>query len=124
MNCLHCQAPLPADSRRDRKYCNNNCRAWASTSRRPERRPAPAAWRHQPLESEDPALAAAAYTPSNSLTPATGAGRRYEAMLDGLATLLRTSPPATGCRSPRFATGRIGTCPGPGWRKSSLTSTC
>ena len=31
MNCLHCEAPLPAASRRDRRYCNNNCRAWHRT---------------------------------------------------------------------------------------------
>ena len=30
MNCVYCQAPLPAASRRDRRYCNNSCRAWAS----------------------------------------------------------------------------------------------
>ena len=98
MNCLHCQAPLPAASRRDRRYCNNNCRAWASYWRGRNGDPAPQPWRHEALASEDPALAAAA-AHAQQLAEARGWSRTtLRGVLDGLATVLRDLP--SGSRVP------------------------
>jgi hypothetical protein len=44
MNCLHCDTPLSAASRRDRKYCNNRCSALASYYRRKAGLPVPPRW--------------------------------------------------------------------------------
>jgi integrase len=98
MNCFYCQAPLPAASRRDRRYCNNNCRAWASYWRGRNGDPAPQPWRHEALAAEDPALAAAARH-AQQLAEARGWSRTtLRGVLDGLATVLRDLP--SGARVP------------------------
>jgi integrase len=60
VNCLHCGTPIPAGSRRDRFYCNNKCRAWASTERRKIGTQPPPPWQHPALASDNPTLRAAA----------------------------------------------------------------
>jgi len=95
MNCVYCQAPLPAASRRDRRYCNSNCRAWGSYWRGRNGDPAPQPWRHEALAAEDPALAAAARR-AQQLAEARGTTLR--GVLDGLATVLRDLP--SGARVP------------------------
>jgi hypothetical protein len=60
VNCLHCGAPIPAGSRRDRVYCNNNCSALASYYRRKSGAAPPPRWQHPAPRSADPALRAAA----------------------------------------------------------------
>lgn len=60
MNCLHCDTPLSAASRRDRKYCNNRCSALASYYRRKAGLPVPPRWQHPALSSGDPAVWTAA----------------------------------------------------------------
>ncbi len=98
MNCAYCQAPLPAASRRDRRYCNSNCRARASYWRGRNGDPAPQPWRHEALASEDPALAAAAEH-AQQLAEARGWSRTtLRGVLDGLATVLRDLP--SGARVP------------------------
>ena len=95
MNCVYCQAPLPAASRRDRRYCNSNCRAWGAYGRGRNGDPAPQPWRHEALAAEDPALAAAARR-AQQLAEARGTTLR--GVLDGLATVLRDLP--SGARVP------------------------
>jgi hypothetical protein len=98
MNCSYCQEPLPAASRRDRRYCNNNCRAWASYWRGRNGGPAPQPWRHEALASEDPALVAAA-AHAQQLAEARGWSRTtLRGVLDGLVTVLRGLP--SGARVP------------------------
>jgi hypothetical protein len=98
MNCVYCQAPLPAASRRDRRYCNSNCRAWASYWRGRNGDPAPQPWRHEALAAEDPALASAARH-AQQLAEARGWSRTtLRGVLDGLATVLRDLP--SGARVP------------------------
>ena len=98
MNCVHCQAPLPAASRRDRRYCNNNCRAWASYWRGRNGDPPPQPWRHEALSAEDPTLAAAARH-AQQLAEARGWSRTtLRGVLDGLTTVLRDLP--SGARVP------------------------
>lgn len=98
MNCLHCQAPLPAASRRDRRYCNNNCRAWASYWRGRNADPPPQPWRHEALSAEDPTLAAAARH-AQQLAEARGWSRTtLRGVLDGLTAVLRDLP--SGARVP------------------------
>ncbi len=96
MNCAYCQEPLPAASRRDRRYCNNNCRAWASYWRGRNGDPHPQPWRHEALTAEDPALAAAARH-AQQLAEASGWSRTtLRGVLDGLATVLRGLPTDAG----------------------------
>jgi hypothetical protein len=98
MNCLHCQAPLPAASRRDRRYCDNNCRAWASYWRGRNGDPPPQPWQHEALAAEDPALAAAGRH-AQQLAEARGWSRTtLRGVLDGLTTVLRDLP--AGARVP------------------------
>jgi integrase len=92
MNCAYCQEPLPAASRRDRRYCDNNCRAWASYWRGRNGDPPPQPWRHGALTADDPALAAAARH-AQQLAEARGWSRTtLRGVLDGLATVLRGLP--------------------------------
>ena len=92
MNCLHCEAPLPAASRRDRRYCNNNCRAWASYWRRRNGDPPVQPWLHEALTAEDPAVTAAAMH-AQQLAEARGWSRTtLRGVLDGLTTVLRDLP--------------------------------
>ena len=57
VNCVHCGTPLPAGSRRDRVYCNNNCSALASYYRRKNGAAPPPRWQHPALGGR-PALRA------------------------------------------------------------------
>ena len=92
MNCQYCQAPLPGTSRRDRRYCNNNCRAWASYWRRRNGEPPPQPWRHEALTAEDPVVAAAA-AHARQLAEARGwSPTTLRGVLDGLATVLGGVP--------------------------------
>jgi integrase len=98
MNCLYCQAPLPAASRRDRKYCDNLCRAWAAYWRGRNGDPPPQPWRHEALTAEDPVLAAAAAR-AQQLAEARGWSRTtLRGVLDGLTTVLSGLP--AGARVP------------------------
>lgn len=51
MTCVHCGEPLPPGGRRDRRYCNNKCRAWASIT--PPHAARPAAIRQLLLDDLD-----------------------------------------------------------------------
>jgi hypothetical protein len=98
MKCAYCQEPLPVGSRRDRRYCDNNCRAWASYWRDRNGDPPPQPWRHPALTAEDQALAAAA-AHAEQLAEARGWSRTtLRGVLDGLATVLRDLP--SGARVP------------------------
>ncbi len=88
MNCLYCDAPLPAGSRRDRMYCHNQCRAWASYWRRRNGEPVPPRWQHPAMISDDPVLHAAAVR-ARQLGEAHGWGVwTIRGVLDGLVTVL------------------------------------
>jgi hypothetical protein len=98
MNCAYCQEPLPAASRRDRRHCNNNCRAWASYWRSRNGDPPPQPWQHEALTADDPVLAAAARH-AQELAEARGWSRTtLRGVLDGLATVFRDLP--AGARVP------------------------
>jgi integrase len=60
VNCIHCGAPLPAGSRRDRLYCNNSCRALAWYYRHKGGVPPPPRWRHPAIDSSNAVLRTAA----------------------------------------------------------------
>src|SRR6266699_3156988 len=60
VTCLHCGTPIPAGSRRDRVYCNNNCSALASYYRRKSGAAPPPRWPHPAFGSASTALRAAA----------------------------------------------------------------
>ena len=88
MTCLHCGAPIPAGSRRDRVYCNRNCSALASYYRRKNGAAPPPRWQHPALESGNPVLRAAAdrarqLGETHGWSPST-----IRCALDGLAVLL------------------------------------
>ena len=92
MNCAHCGTPIPAGSRRDRVYCNNNCSALASYYRRKNGTAPPPRWRHPALESADPALRAAAAR-ARQLGEAHGwSPSTIRCALDGLTMLLGGRP--------------------------------
>jgi hypothetical protein len=98
MNCLYCAAPLPDGSRRDRMYCNNQCRAWASYWRRRNGEPVPPRWQHPATTSDDPVLHTAAMR-ARQLGEAHGWGVwTTRCVLDGLMTVLADR--ATGERVP------------------------
>jgi integrase len=88
MNCLYCDAPLPAGSRRDRMYCHNQCRAWASYWRRRNGEPVPPRWQHPAMISDDPVLHTAAVR-ARHLGEGHGWGVwTTRGVLDGLVTVL------------------------------------
>ena len=88
MNCAHCGTPLPASSRRDRVYCNNNCSALASYYRRKRGAAPPPRWQHPALGADNPALRAAAAC-AQQLGEAHGWDRStIRLVLDGLAVVL------------------------------------
>lgn len=92
MTCVHCATPLPAGSRRDRAYCTNKCRAWASIQRRKTGAPPPPRWQHPALCSSDPALATAAVH-AQQLGAAHGWDRSTtRQVMDGLVALLDGRP--------------------------------
>ena len=92
MTCLHCGAPIPAGSRRDRVYCDNKCSALASYYRRKNGAAPPPRWQHPALGSTDPALRAAALQArqlgeTHGWSPST-----LRCALDGLTVLLHGRP--------------------------------
>jgi hypothetical protein len=92
VTCLHCGTPVPAGSRRDRVYCNNNCSALASYYRRKSGAAPPPRWRHRALESAGPALRAAAARArqlgeTHGWSPST-----IRCAIDGLMVLLDSRP--------------------------------
>jgi integrase len=92
VTCLHCGAPIPAGSRRDRVYCRNNCSALASYYRRKNGAAPPPRWQHPALESADPALRAAAGR-ARQLGQAHGwSPSTLRCALDGLTALLDGRP--------------------------------
>ncbi|MFE3173129.1 hypothetical protein ACFXPA_48670 [Amycolatopsis sp. NPDC059090] len=60
MNCAHCGQPIPAGSRRDRRYCHKNCRQLAYVARRFAGSAPLPRWRHPALESDNLQIQAAA----------------------------------------------------------------
>jgi hypothetical protein len=92
VNCLHCGAPIPAGSRRDRAYCGNNCSALASYYRRKNGAPPPPRWQHPALGSAGPALRAAADR-ARQLGEAHGwSPSTIRCALDGLTVLFHGRP--------------------------------
>lgn len=92
MNCVHCDTPLPAGSRRDRLYCNHNCRALASYYRRKNGASPPSRWQHSALLSTDPVLHGAALH-AQQLGEAHGwSESTTRCVLDGLVTVLDGRP--------------------------------
>lgn len=92
MNCRHCGTPIPAGSRRDRRYCDNKCRAWASIERRKTGVEPPAPWQHAALQSDNPILRTAAEH-ARQLGQAHGWSRSTtRCAIDGLAAVLDDLP--------------------------------
>lgn len=92
MNCLHCGTPIPAGSRRDRRYCGNKCRAWASIERRKIGIEPPASWQHPALQSDNPILRTAAER-ARQLGAAHGWSRStVRCAIDGLTAVLDDIP--------------------------------
>jgi hypothetical protein len=88
VNCVHCATPIPSGSRRDRFYCNNKCRAWASLERHKIGASPPPRWRHPALRSSNPALRATAVH-AQQLGEAHGWSRStIRCVMDGLVVLL------------------------------------
>lgn len=88
MNCPHCGTPIPAGSRRDRRYCGNKCRAWASIERRKAGTEPPPPWQHPALQSDNPLLRTAAEH-ARQLGQAHGwSGSTIRCAIDGLAAVL------------------------------------
>jgi hypothetical protein len=92
VNCLHCGAPIPAGSRRDRAYCNNNCSALASYYRRKNGASPPPRWQHPALGSADPALRAAAARAAQLGEAYGWSPSTIRCALDGLMVLLDGRP--------------------------------
>ncbi len=92
MNCLHCGTPIPAGSRRDRVYCNNNCSALAAYYRRKKGAAPPPRWQHPALESANPALRAAAARASQLGETHGWSPSTIRCALDGLTVLLDGRP--------------------------------
>jgi site-specific recombinase XerD len=92
VTCLHCGAPIPAESRRDRVYCGSNCSALASYYRRKRGTAAPPRWQHPALGSGNPALRVAAAR-ARQLGEAHGwSPSTIRCVLDGLMVLLDGRP--------------------------------
>ncbi|MEV7236731.1 hypothetical protein AB0N06_22955 [Streptomyces sp. NPDC051020] len=93
MNCVHCGKPLPDGSRRDRAYCDHNCRALASYYRRKAGIPPPPRWQHPALASDNPALRSAA-AHAKQLGEANGwSPSLIRCAMDGLTAVLADRPP-------------------------------
>jgi integrase len=92
VNCLHCGTPLPAGSRRDRVYCNNNCSARASDYRRKYGAPLPPRWQHPALTSDIPLLRAAAERAGQLGEAHDWSGSTIRCAMDGLTVLLDGRP--------------------------------
>jgi integrase len=92
MNCLHCGTPIPAGSRRDRRYCDNKCSALASYYRRKAGIPPPPPWQHPALQSDNPVLRTAAEH-TRQVGQAHGwSGSTIRGAIDGLAAVLADHP--------------------------------
>jgi site-specific recombinase XerD len=88
VNCPHCGTPIPAGSRRDRRYCDRKCSALASYYRRKAGVPPPPPWQHPALQSDNPILRAAAEH-ARQLGQAHGWSRStIRCAIDGLAAVL------------------------------------
>jgi hypothetical protein len=92
VNCLHCGTPLPAGSRRDRAYCNNNCSALASYYRRKNGTPLPPRWQHPALTSDIELLRAAAERARQLGEVHDWSRSTIRCAMDGLAVLLNGRP--------------------------------
>jgi len=89
MNCLHCDTPLSAASRRDRKYCNRNCSARASYRRRKAGLPGgPPRWQHPALSSDNPLVRAAALRAAELGETHDWSRSTTRCVFDGLAMVL------------------------------------
>jgi integrase len=92
VTCVHCGEPLPPSGRRDRRYCNNKCRTWASNARRRAGVPPPPRWQHPALGSDNPTLRAAA-THAQQLGEAHGwSPATVRCTIDGLTVVLDGRP--------------------------------
>lgn len=99
MTCLHCGTPVPAGSRRDRRYCGNKCRASASIDRRKNGVAPPTPWQHPAFQSDNPVLRTAAeharqLGQAHGWSPSTIRGT-----IDGLTTVLHDLPSDRRVRS-------------------------
>jgi len=110
VNCLHCGSRLPAGSRRDRSYCNNNCSALASYYRRKNGAPPPPRWQHPALTSDSPLLRAAAERARQLGEAHDWSRSTIRCAMDGLTVLLdgradgeRVTLTEIRARSPRHA---------------------
>jgi integrase len=91
--CEHCGKPIAANTRRNKKWCSNNCSALASYYRHKAGIPPPAPWQHPALTSDDLVLRAAAVQARelgelHGWSPST-----IRCTIDGLAVLLHGLPP-------------------------------
>ena len=98
MNCLQCGAELPANSRRDQKYCGRSCSRKANYHRGKAGLPPRPPRRHPALESDDPVLVAAAVYARELGAAHDWCGETTNRCLDALVTLLAGRP--TGDRVP------------------------
>ncbi|GAB2829936.1 hypothetical protein GCM10027073_67930 [Streptomyces chlorus] len=93
MNCVHCGKTLPNGSRRDRAYCDHNCRALGSYYRRKAGIPPLPRWQHPALTSDNPALRSAAAL-AKKLGEANGwSPSLVLCAMDGLTAVLEHRPP-------------------------------
>jgi site-specific recombinase XerD len=99
VTCQHCGVPIPAGSRRDRRYCSHNCNALASYYRRKAGIAPPPRWQHPALRSDNLLVRTAAeharqLGQTNGWSPST-----IRCTIDGLTTLLDDLPPGSRVRS-------------------------
>jgi integrase len=92
MNCLYCDAALPASSRRDRMYCNGKCAAMASYHRRKAGLAPPARWQHPAVCSDNPIVGAAALRAVQLGQAHDWSRATILCVLDGLITVLEGRP--------------------------------
>ena len=88
MNCLQCGAELPADGRRDQKYCGRSCSGKAYYHRGKAGLPPRPPRRHPALESENLVLAAAAIHARELGAAHDWSGETTNRCLDALVTLM------------------------------------
>jgi hypothetical protein len=88
MNCLQCGAGLPADGRRDQKYCGRSCSGKAYYHRGKAGLPPRPPRRHPALESDNPVLVAAAIYARELGAAHDWSGEITNRCLDALVTLM------------------------------------
>jgi integrase len=98
MNCLQCGAELPADGRRDQKYCGRSCSGKAYYHRGKAGLPPRPPRRHPALESDNPVLVAAAIYARELGAAHDWSGEITNRCLDALVTLMAGR--STGDRVP------------------------